>query len=137
VSDADPFLRRLEWTAVTACLGMAAVALVIAGGQPGPAVAVLAGGGLIGVSYWTISLGVSALAGVLTPTSAVDSATPRRSPTRASIVAKVTLRYALLALLAYVMIARLRLHPLGLLAGASSVVAAASVEALRLLLKKS
>jgi hypothetical protein len=46
-------------------------------------------------------------------------------------------RYALLALLAYVMIARLRLHPLGLLAGASSVVAAAGVEALRLLMKKS
>jgi hypothetical protein len=35
------------------------------------------------------------------------------------------------------MIARLRLHPLGLLAGASSVVAAVSIEALRLLLKKS
>jgi hypothetical protein len=34
------------------------------------------------------------------------------------------------------MIARLRLHPLGLLAGASSFVAAASIEALRLLMKK-
>ncbi len=53
------------------------------------------------------------------------------------IVMKVFTRYALLVLLAYVMIARLRLHPLGLLAGASSVVAAASVEACRLLLKKS
>ena len=45
-------------------------------------------------------------------------------------------RYALLALIAYVMIARLRLHPLGLLAGASSVVAAVTVEAVRLLVKK-
>ena len=35
------------------------------------------------------------------------------------------------------MIARLRLHPLGLLAGASSVVAAAAVEAVRLIMKKS
>ena len=52
-------------------------------------------------------------------------------------MAKVFVRYALLVLLAYVMIARLRLHPLGLLAGASSVVVAASVEACRLLLKKS
>jgi hypothetical protein len=34
------------------------------------------------------------------------------------------------------MIARLRLHPLGLLAGASSVVAAAVIEAGRLLSKK-
>jgi len=46
-------------------------------------------------------------------------------------------RYALLALLAYVMIARLRLHPLGLLAGASSVVAAAAIEAGRQITKKS
>jgi hypothetical protein len=49
----------------------------------------------------------------------------------------VAFRYALLALLAYVMIARLRLHPLGLLAGASSVVAAAAVEAFRQFTKKS
>jgi hypothetical protein len=41
------------------------------------------------------------------------------------------LRYALLALLAYVMIARLRLHPWGLLAGASSVVAGVALEAIR------
>jgi hypothetical protein len=34
------------------------------------------------------------------------------------------------------MIARLRLHPVGLLAGVSSIVAAASVEAVRLLVKK-
>ena len=53
------------------------------------------------------------------------------------MLVKVGLRYALLALLAYVMIARLRLHPVGLLAGVSSVVAAVSIEALRLLLKKS
>jgi hypothetical protein len=45
-------------------------------------------------------------------------------------------RYALLGFLAYVMIARLRLPPLGLIAGASSVVAAATIEAVRLLLKK-
>ena len=49
---------------------------------------------------------------------------------------KVAGRYALLAFLAYVMIARLRLPPLGLMAGASSVVAAAVVEAVRHLLKK-
>jgi hypothetical protein len=41
-------------------------------------------------------------------------------------------RYALLGFMAYVMIARLRLHPLGLLAGASSIVAAVTVEAVRL-----
>lgn len=40
-------------------------------------------------------------------------------------------RYGLLALLAYVMIARFRLHPVGVLIGASSVVVAASLEAVR------
>ena len=60
----------------------------------------------------------------------------RPRPKFAWILVKLALRYALLALLAYVMIARLRLHPLGLMAGASSVVAAVSIEAVRVLLKK-
>jgi hypothetical protein len=118
VATVDSFRRRLERTAVGVCLAMAAVALVLSGGRPGPAVGVLAGGLLIGVSYWTIGLAVYGEKVVWT-------------------LARVVLRYALLALLAYVMIARLRLHPLGLLAGASSVVAAASIEACRLLLTKS
>ena len=91
------------------------------------AASVIGGGSLVGFSYWTIRSGVNALA----------DGTPGAPPRAGAIVMKVLMRYALLLLLAYVMIARLRLHPLGLLAGASSVVAAASVEAFRLLLKKS
>jgi hypothetical protein len=138
---ADVFLRRLERTAIVVCLTMAGVALVIARGRPGPAIAVLAGGLLIGVSYWTIGLGVHAFADAFLPApgdaapSAPEKATP--APRMGWTVSRVLLRYALLALLAYVMIARLRLHPIGLLAGASSVAAAASIEAGRLLLKKS
>jgi ATP synthase I chain len=131
--DADRSLRRIERTAIAVCLGMAAMALVVAGGRPGPALAVLAGGLLIGVSYWTIGLGVHALAG---PLQRDGSATTSPRARTSWTLARVVLRYALLALLAYVMIARLRLHPIGLLAGASSVVAAASLEALRFLLKK-
>ncbi len=41
----------------------------------------------------------------------------------------ILVRYALLALAAYVMVAHVRLHPLGLLAGASSVVLAITIEA--------
>ncbi len=52
----DPFRRRLERTAIVVCLAMTGLALVVARGRPGPAVGVLAGGLLIGVSYWTISL---------------------------------------------------------------------------------
>jgi lipopolysaccharide export LptBFGC system permease protein LptF len=123
----DPFLRRLEATAIVVCLVMAAAALGLYGGRA--AAAVLGGGLLIGVSYWTISSSVRAL----TDRQQAGAPTPRVG----WIVMKVFTRYALLALLAYVMIARLRLHPLGLLLGTSSVVAAASVEACRLLLKKS
>jgi len=76
-------------------------------------------------------------------TDVVDLMMPRagdsaRLARRSGLVmtAKLAGRYALLALLAYVMIARLRLHPLGLLVGASSVVAAVAIEAVRFLLKK-
>jgi len=103
---------------------MTVVALALYGWRP--AAAVIGGGALIAFSYWTIGSSVTAL------TSGTHA-----PPRIGWIVVKVFTRYALLVLLAYVMIARLRLHPLGLLAGASSVVAAASVEAGRLLLKKS
>jgi hypothetical protein len=135
--ESNAFLRRLEATAIVACLAMAGLAMALSSGRPAPALAVLAGGLLIGFSYWTIGSGIGALGTVFT---ASPTATDRAAPPRPSVawtMAKVVVRYALLALLAYVMIARLRLHPLGLLAGASSVVVAASVEAFRLLLKKS
>lgn len=135
--ESNAFLRRLESTAVVACLAMAGLAMAFSSGRPAPALAVLAGGLLIGFSYWTIGSGIGALGTVF---SASRTATDRVAPPPPRVawtMAKVVVRYALLALLAYVMIARLRLHPLGLLAGASSVVVAASVEACRLLLKKS
>jgi hypothetical protein len=122
----DPLLRRVEYTAIGLCGAMAVAALIAARGSPGPAVAVLAGGLLVGTSYWLIKAGVSSL----------PAATGTGAP-RWGIVLSLAARYALLALMAYVMIARLRLHPLGLLAGASSIVAAVTVEAVRLFVKKS
>ena len=101
------------------------------------ALGVLGGGLLVGFSYWSLKSGVSALVDVLT---APDARARRASrPSRANMrreLAKLVLRYALLGLLAYVMIARLRLHPWGLLAGASSVVAGVSLEAVRLLRRR-
>lgn len=122
-------LRRVERTAIVLCGAMAAVALVVARGAPGPPLAVIAGGLLVAVSYWSIKSGVSSL------TIGDGAGTPARA-SRRRIALQLAGRYALLALLAYVMIARLRLHPLGLLAGASSVVASVTVEALRLFIKK-
>ena len=92
----------------------------------------MGGGLLVGVSYWSIKAGVSDLM----PTIAVRTGVAARV-LRGRIVLQLAGRYALLGLMAYVMIARLRLHPLGLLAGASSIVAAVTVEAVRLLVKKS
>jgi hypothetical protein len=132
--ESNAFLRRLESTALVACLTMAALAMAVSSGRPGPAVAVLGGGLLVAFSYWTIGRGIGAF---LTTAQERSDRAAAPSPRMAGTMVKVIMRYALLALLAYVMIARLRLHPLGLLAGASSVVVAASVEAFRLLLKKS
>lgn len=141
LSDADPLLRRLERTAVGICLLMAAAALAVAGGDPRPAMGVLGGGLLVAVSYRSIGAGVSGLVDLVagpprTPPGEPASAAPT-SPRLGRTVLLMAGRYALLALLAYAMIARLRLHPVGLLAGASSVVAAAAFEAIRQITKKS
>ena len=119
---------------------MAATALVLGHGSPGPALAVLAGGLLVSLSYWTLKRSVTGLADAMSrgDASTIDGQRPARTQSRVGFtLTRLVLRYALLAFLAYVMIARLRLHPLGLLAGASSVVAAVSIEAARLLMKKS
>ncbi len=132
---ADPLLRRLERTAVIACGVMAVAALVLAGGRPGPPLAVIGGWLLIAVGYRGIVAGVDVIVEGLAASGAPADPAAKRRRVAAALV-KMTGRYALLALLAYVMIARLRLHPLGLMAGASSAVAAAAVEAVRFLVKR-
>ena len=99
---------------------MAAVAVAMARDWRA-GVAVLGGGLLVGVSLASIRGGI-------------DDMAARGRAGRA--VLRMTGRYALLGFLAYVMIARLRLPPLGLIAGASSVVAAAVIEAAGVLWKK-
>jgi hypothetical protein len=84
----------------------------------------VAGGGLLAlISLFAIRSSVDVLIGRLT------GATPARAA--AGIGVKLAGRYLVLGLAAYVMIARLRLHPVGLLIGASSLVAGASIEAVR------
>jgi hypothetical protein len=113
---------------VVICLASAGIALVVRG--PSMAGGVLGGGLLIGISFYTIGSGVSTIVA-----AASGGGSPRRTVARSLL--KLVFRYALLGFLAYVMIARLRLHPIGVLVGASSVAAAAFVEAVRLLTKKS
>ena len=120
-------MRRIGRDSVVICLVAAGAAPWFFGWTF--AAGVLGGGLLIAISFYTLRHGVAAI--VLGATGGGSS---RRAV--AGAVAKLVLRYALLGFLAYVMIARLRLHPIGLLVGASSVAAAAFVEAVRLLVKK-
>ena len=155
--EADPSLRRIERTAVVVCVATVFAALMVGRGDIGPAIGVAGGGLLMAISYRTIASNVSGFVDLLAPpaesnpaasgpadsrpaVSRIDGPPERRrtnvSPLLALMLAKLVFRYALLALLAYVMIARLRLDPLGLLAGASSIPVAVSFEAIRLQLKK-
>jgi hypothetical protein len=131
--DSDPLLRRVETTALVLCGATAVAALMVAHGAPAPALAVLAGGLLAHASYWSLKTGLSTL---LTTGGGGDDAAPVRAR-RGRIVLQLAGRYALLGFLGYVMIARLRLHPVALLVGASSFVGAVAVEAVRLWVKKS
>jgi len=116
VGEADTFLRRLERDGLVACGVMAVAALVVPHGGPWMSAAVAGGGVLAAVSYRAIKGGVDAVA--------------RGSGGRFALV-KFFTRYAILAVAAYVMLVRLRLHPVGVLAGASSLVVAAAVAAAR------
>lgn len=110
---------------------MTVVALIVSRAHVEAAVAVLGGGFLAGASYLAIASGATAFVDRLV----AKGAPPRRAGLRWTVM-KLTGRYALLGFAAYVMIARLRLPPWGLLAGASSIVAAVAVEAVRLLITK-
>ncbi len=126
----DPALGRIERGALAWCGLLALGAFVWRRGNPEVALGVLGGGALIAVSYWAIKSSVTRLTEALARRAASGSGA-RARPSLALALAVFVLRYALLGLLAYVMIARLRLHPVGLFLGASSVVAAAAVEAMR------
>ena len=104
-------------------VGAALLALVVPPAGPPVADGVFGGAVIGAVSYWAIKRGVTGLTQAV-----VEGASVRARTTRALII--LVGRYALLALIAYVMIARLRLSPIGLLVGASMIPAAAMFEAL-------
>ena len=113
----NDLLARVARRAVVISAVFTAVALLM-GGLPA-AVGVLGGATLALMSFLLLRRGIRGLAEPGAPAQRRDRA-----------VALILLRYALLAFAAYVMIARLRLHPLGLLIGASSIAVAVTAEAL-------
>jgi hypothetical protein len=103
------------------------VALAIDPRRSDVALGVLGGALLAAVSAWTVAATVDGLLAAL----ARDLRPPARRRRVALAAALLLVRYALLAGMAYVMMARLRWHPLGLLAGATAPVAAAAMDAWR------
>lgn len=118
MSERDPFLRLFERDGLIACAVMAGGAAVWAGGEPRAPLSVLGGGLLAAISYRAIKGGVDAVAG---------------GGGGGAALVKFFTRHAILAFAAYVMLVRLRLHPLWVMAGASSLVAAAGAAAVRFL----
>jgi hypothetical protein len=111
-------LRRIERRAVLSCAIMALGAWAIARGRVDAPLGVLGGGALVWISYRGIKSGVDALA------------TTTRARVTLGLV-KCFTRYGILAAAAYVIMARLRMPPLAVFAGASSLVIAVMIEAFR------
>jgi hypothetical protein len=148
VRDPDPALRRFERDAAIACGAMACAALVLGRGRPDLAAGVVAGGCLMALSYLAIKGGVDVLVGAVSrpgplagaaddgaadaPDDGADTQVPGTRARRVALAVKFFTRYALLAVGAYVMLTCFRLHPVGLLAGATSPFVAAVAQVVRM-----
>jgi hypothetical protein len=126
-AERDPLLRRLERDSLLVCAAMTVGAWVIRPSQPRLAAGVVAGGLLAAVSYRGIKAGIDVLVG-----RAAHAGPTGRRPGIVWPLVKFFTRYAILGLAAYVVLVRLRVHPIGVVLGASSLVAAAALEAIRL-----
>jgi hypothetical protein len=131
-------LRRLERGALVWCALAAVGVLALAPSRTDVLLGIAGGGILAIVSFYAIRGSVDAAVRAFAHTAEpIPEPIPEPAPRPAtrhgmgSLVVKMAGRYALLALLAYVMIARLRLHPLGLLLGMTALAASATAEAVR------
>jgi hypothetical protein len=126
-------IERIARTTAVSCV---AIAVIFALWKPSFAApfGVLGGGFLIGISFWAIRGSVDDLV--------LRQSLSRRSPEGAKAdesapkstgftLVKFFTRHGIVALAAYGMMVRLRLDPMGLLAGVSSLGVAVAVEAIR------
>jgi hypothetical protein len=128
MAESDLTLRRIERNSAMACMVLAAAAAVVTRRLDAP-LGVLGGGALVAISYLGIKGGITALVDLRDSRDAVGRAVVSR---RVAIgLVKFFTRYAILAVAAYVIMARLRLPPVAVFAGASSLVVAVTFEALR------
>ncbi len=120
---AEALAARLERTSLAVVLALTALTWPLGGWSM--SAGVVGGGLLSAVSYRALKRGVQALG---PPPPGQEG---RRPVSPARVALGLAGRYALLLLAGYVIIGRLRLHPIGVLLGASAVVVAAMVEAVR------
>jgi hypothetical protein len=122
MAEPDPRLRQIQRNALWVFAIMVVVATA-AGGGLRAVLGVVGGALLVAVSFRAIHAGVDA----------VVLAGGGRNTRRSTIwrLVKFVTRFAILGLIAYVMMVRLRAHPVWMLLGASSLVAAAALEAVR------
>ena len=116
-------IARIARDTALACAAIAVVFLLWKRNVASP-LGVLGGGVLIGLSFWAIRGTVDALIAVRSGDEI------GRKSTRFALV-KFFTRHAIVAVAAYGMMVRLRVDPMGLLAGVSSLGVAVGVEALR------
>ena len=121
---ADAPLRHMERRALW-IFAISVVAAALSGGAPA-VLGVIGGALIVAVSYRSIHAGVGAL-------TAAMPGEPGASPRATSVwrLVKFITRFAILALIAYVMMVRLGAQPVWMLLGASSLVAAAALETVR------
>ena len=126
-AEPDPILRRVERTSVSACAAIAILSWAVSGWQVSYALGALGGGVLVAISYRGIKAGIDAVA----PAARLrEGASMGRRGVALGLV-KFFTRYGILAVAAYVIMARLRLPPVAVIAGASSLVVAVTLEAVR------
>jgi hypothetical protein len=123
MAEPDAQLRRIVRGTLVACAALMALAAVAGGARA--ALGVAAGALVVGVSYRGVRAGIDAMIA-----NGVGS-TQRGASSPAWGFVRFITRFAMLGGVAYVMMVRLRAHPGWMLAGASSLVAAAACEAVR------
>ena len=124
MAEPDAVLRRVERGGLAACVAMTVLAWIVARGRLDAPLGVLGGGLLALISYAGIKDGIDTLVG------AMSGGGQSRLRTALGLV-KFFTRYGILAVAAYVIMARLRLPPVAVFTGASSLVIAVTIEALR------